>query len=119
MANQSQLRRLFKHGSEDFFKVNVDSGLRDPIQQQNDKSSLDGKSKRKTKSNGRIEVRIHSYRKRFLDKDNLIGGAKGLVDCLQIAGIIPDDSPEYVQLIYHQYRVTKEESRTVIEVIYP
>ena len=58
-------------------------------------------------------IMIISYRKRLLDFDNLVGGAKTLVDALVEECLIHDDSPEYVNLIYEQYKA-KQESTMVI-----
>jgi len=44
------------------------------------------------------KVVITSYRKRLLDKDNLYAGAKPLVDALEKAGLIWDDSPKWINL---------------------
>jgi Holliday junction resolvase RusA-like endonuclease len=47
-------------------------------------------------------VRIHSQRARKLDYDNLVGGAKTLIDALKRAGMIVDDSPEWLEVTYTQ-----------------
>lgn len=48
------------------------------------------------------ECHIISYRKRLLDKDNLYGGIKPLVDCLVEWKLLKDDSPDNVTLIVKQ-----------------
>lgn len=60
-------------------------------------------------------VRIMSYRKRLLDKDNLTGGAKPIVDALKLCGFIWDDSPEWIELHVDQ-AVDAKRPRTEIEV---
>lgn len=60
-------------------------------------------------------VRIMSYRRRLLDKDNLIGGTKPIVDALKSCGFIWDDSPEWIELYVDQDVDTKR-PRTEIEV---
>jgi len=50
----------------------------------------------------RRKVKIHSQRKRKLDKDNLVGGSKTLVDALTKLRLIVDDSPEWVEIEYTQ-----------------
>ena len=48
-------------------------------------------------------VKIISYRRqRITDEANLIGGAKGLVDCLVRAGLLVDDSDRWCSITYHQ-----------------
>lgn len=39
---------------------------------------------------------------RALDYDNLVAGAKPLIDAIRIVGLIEDDRPECVDLKYHQ-----------------
>jgi Holliday junction resolvase RusA-like endonuclease len=43
-------------------------------------------------------VEIHSFRKRRIDLDNLIGGMKLLIDALCDVGLLWDDSPRYLDL---------------------
>lgn len=47
-------------------------------------------------------IRIHSQRVRKLDHDNLVGGAKTLIDALKRANMIVDDSPEWLEVEYTQ-----------------
>jgi Holliday junction resolvase RusA-like endonuclease len=46
----------------------------------------------------KMSVVITSYRKRLLDLDNLVGGAKPLIDALCDMGLIVDDSPDWLDL---------------------
>jgi Holliday junction resolvase RusA-like endonuclease len=64
-------------------------------------------------------VTITRFGPRELDTDNLIGGAKTLLDAMKRAGLIWDDSPEYVEVIYQQQRSSRKEARTVITVKAP
>jgi len=50
----------------------------------------------KAKSSIRYHLEIKNYRKRLLDHDNLVGGAKGLIDALWYEGFIFDDSKKYI-----------------------
>lgn len=68
------------------------------------------------RAKGRMRVRITSYRTKFLDKDNLIGGAKPLVDALRNQGLIKDDSPQHVEIEYHQIKVRGDHAKTVVEL---
>lgn len=61
-------------------------------------------------------IEITSLRTRMLDKDNLIGGCKGLVDSLKKLEMIVDDSPKWVEVKYDQIVVSKGKQQTVIEI---
>jgi hypothetical protein len=75
---------------------------------------------RDEKPDSRIVVRITSYRRRFLDFDNLVGGLKSCVDCLQLSGLIPDDGYDAIKLEPTQERVIgKNQEKTRIEIEYP
>ena len=68
------------------------------------------------KAKGKMKVRITSLRTRLLDHDNLIGGAKSLVDAMKRLEMIVDDSPEFVEVEYAQQKVGANQSQTVIEL---
>lgn len=61
-------------------------------------------------------VTICRYGARLLDIDNLIGGCKPLVDALQRAGLLWDDSPRYVSIKYEQTKVSAKQSKTVVTI---
>ena len=63
-------------------------------------------------TDGKRECKITSYRKRLLDKDNLYGGVKPLVDVIVKYGILIDDNPSVCDL-----KVGQEKSRTPKTVI--
>ncbi len=46
----------------------------------------------------KFTLEIVSYRKRYLDFDNLVGGCKQLIDALIDEQFIWDDSPKYLDL---------------------
>lgn len=51
----------------------------------------------------RRKVRIISFRRqRITDNANLVGGAKGLIDCLVRAGLLVDDSDRWAAISYEQ-----------------
>jgi|TARA_Y100000310_G_scaffold173163_1_gene173293 hypothetical protein len=61
---------------------------------------------------------IRSYRKRLMDKDNLYGAHKWMIDALIGSGFIYDDDIDHVSLTVEQKKGTKkagEEIKTVIE----
>lgn len=69
-------------------------------------------------SQGRIAVRITRCGTRLLDLDNLYGSAKYICDALRYCNIIPEDNPEAISLEVRQRKVTKEETGTLIEILY-
>jgi len=62
----------------------------------------------------RMRVQITSHRKALLDRDNLIGGMKPLVDALKDVHAIRDDSPAWVSIEYIQ--VVDKTHKTVIDM---
>ena len=69
---------------------------------------------KKTNVGVKWNVTITSYRKRLLDKDNLIGGAKSLLDSLCDEGFIFDDTPDMVNVRYYQQISKSKEYYTEI-----
>lgn len=61
-------------------------------------------------------VTICRHGARLLDIDNLIGGAKPLVDALRRAGLLWNDSPEYCAIKYEQVKVGAKRSKVVVTV---
>lgn len=60
-------------------------------------------------------LRIVSHRCRLVDRDNLVGGVKFLVDGMKRAGFIFDDSPAVLRLSVTQEQVrTKRDERTIV-----
>jgi hypothetical protein len=79
--------------------------------------ALDDPHPRKEKGQERIVVRITRQATRLLDADNLAGGCKPLIDQLRYAGLIPDDSPEQVEITFTQTKVKKGQEGTLVELI--
>ncbi|MDE2098669.1 MAG: hypothetical protein KGL39_15550 [Patescibacteria group bacterium] len=50
----------------------------------------------------RSKIHILRRGKKLLDKDNLVGGVKPLVDSLKALGVIVDDSPAHISLTIEQ-----------------
>ncbi len=65
---------------------------------------------------GKVRVKITSHRKNELDKDNLHGGVKGLVDALKRLRIIEDDCPDLLDLEVVQKKVYGSDCFTEIEL---
>ncbi len=69
------------------------------------------------KASGKMDLTITSIRTRSLDKDNLTGGAKGLVDALKRLGAIVDDCPDLLNLDVRQEKAKNAtHAQTVIEL---
>lgn len=62
----------------------------------------------------RARVTITRHGRRICDPDNLIGGAKGTIDCLVREGIIADDTPDHIELIVRQ-QLTKT-PHTIVQI---
>lgn len=62
-------------------------------------------------------MRITRKASRLLDADNLAGGCKPLIDQVRYAGLIPDDSPDKVEISFTQEKVKKGQEGTLIELI--
>jgi hypothetical protein len=60
----------------------------------------------------KVRVTITRYGSKILDHDNLVGGAKLLVDALVREGFAKDDRPEHMETIYFQH-VLKPHGMTV------
>ena len=59
-------------------------------------------------------IHIHSVRKRLADADGVSG--KAAIDGIVQAGILQDDSPEYVKEVSYSQEKTKGDEYTIIEV---
>lgn len=64
-----------------------------------------------TPGHDRCSVRIHSVRKQLADIDGISG--KYALDAIVRAGIITDDSPEYVKSVTHTQEKGFPESTTI------
>lgn len=63
----------------------------------------------------RFLVSVVSKRVRLVDPDNLC--PKYIIDCLRYAGVLPDDSPEFVTTSFSQIKVARfDQEETLIEV---
>lgn len=54
-----------------------------------------------------VHIHIHSVRKRLADSDGISG--KACVDGIVKAGLLPDDSPQFVKAVSHSQEKGKEE----------
>jgi len=62
-------------------------------------------------------IEIVSFRQKFLDDDNLRGGAKPVLDALQdLEWIVGDDMESIDPVIYRQVKVAKGEECTIVKV---
>lgn len=62
----------------------------------------------------RYRLTITRYGAKLLDIDNGVGGCKPLIDALRYEGLIPEDDPGTIELIFRQRKVPKDERRTEI-----
>ena len=63
----------------------------------------------------RYRINVHRYSARLCDPDNIV--SKWSVDALEQAGIIPEDSPEYVEAVtFQQSKCKRTQEKTVITV---
>lgn len=68
----------------------------------------------------KIQIRIENRRTSFLDPDNLYATPKFLIDQMRALHLIPDDSPEHIELTVTQTKVaTETEQGTLVQIIYP
>jgi hypothetical protein len=87
------------------------------ISQRPARAALDNAQLGKEKGQERIVLRIVRKSPRLLDADNFAGGCKPLIDQVRYAGLIPDDSPDKVEIVFVQEKVKKGEEGTLIEII--
>ena len=64
----------------------------------------------------RYRLTITRYGAKLLDIDNGVGGCKPLIDALRYEGLIPEDDPGTIELIFRQRKVSKNERRTEIVI---
>lgn len=60
-------------------------------------------------------TRFYGYRKRALDKDNLYGACKPLIDAMRGYKIIPDDTPKHINLYVDQEKSPDKSTFVKIE----
>lgn len=66
---------------------------------------------------GRARIELVNYTCQPMDRDNLYSAAKPIVDGIVDAGVVQDDSDEYVDLRCRNERVRKRaEERVVVEI---
>lgn len=68
------------------------------------------------KAKGPRSLTITAYRKRKLDRDNLIGGLKGPIDALVRLGFLIDDDEAHCSITYNQELCGKSKPITVITI---
>lgn len=60
-------------------------------------------------------TRRYAGRCRLLDKDNLVGGCKALVDALVHEGVVHDDKPRWLELHVLQEQGERNETHVLVE----
>ena len=66
----------------------------------------------------KVTIAIHCYEGNLRrDDDNVLSGAcKVILDALQVAGIIPNDSPKYVHLRPERFQSKDKSYYTIVEI---
>lgn len=67
-----------------------------------------------TGGTGRIKVTITRRGPKLLDVDNLAGGCKPLIDALRYEGVIPNDDPGTIELVFRQAKTKKDAQGTEV-----
>lgn len=70
-------------------------------------------AKKVARFKSKVAIFIHSKRNRLIDIDNLF--AKYFIDGIRYAGILADDSPQYIEKIVHTQEKSKIEE-TIITI---
>lgn len=70
-------------------------------------------TKKVARFKSKVIIHIHSKRNRLIDIDNLF--AKYFIDGIRYAGILQDDSPQYIEKIVHTQEKSKLEE-TIITI---
>jgi hypothetical protein len=93
----------------------VAARLPDPKPQPPARKTLDRAAPRKAAGQGRVVVRVTRRASRLLDFDNF-AGCKFLIDQLRYAGLIADDDPETVEIVFRQEKCRPTAAGTLIEI---
>ena len=102
---------------KDYERNQIVHPLQDPIPQPAIRNEPLAAAERKEACPGRCKVSIVSYRTRYCDFDNLVGGCKYLLDALRRCGYIEDDAPTFIALEVRQFKVTTRSlEQTEIEI---
>lgn len=67
------------------------------------------------KTESPLRVTIVRHGKRLLDPDNLVGGAKPLIDAMRDLGLIVDDDPAHLELTVKQQKAKEPKMLVLIE----
>ena len=112
----AQLRAKFPHASESFLRANSTGGVEeDPKPQRTVQHEPVEPKTGAGEHSKRFVVRITACRQRLLDPDNLC--PKYFIDGLRYAGLIPDDTPDQIELEVRQEKVTLQSDEcTVIDL---
>lgn len=120
---KNELLRRFPNASTSTIRANCEAGpqrLQDTKPQPNPQQPLVSTLQGSQASKGRIGICFTSHRVRLLDRDNLYGGGKCLLDRCVEAGLLPGDTEAQAEVEWRQVKVrTKKDEMTVIEITYP
>ena len=90
-----------------------------PVAQRHARPTLDPIAQTQKPGQGRVVVRITRCGSRLLDVDKMAGGCKPIVDQLRYAGLIPNDDPASVEIVFRQEKAAKGQEMTLIEITQP
>lgn len=71
----------------------------------------------RAKEGEKRKVKIRSYRKSLVDKDNLIGGMKPLIDALRDRQLIFDDDDSHLELLEVKLIKVKSKAETKTDIL--
>ncbi len=83
-----------------------------PNVEQNSRNALHGE-KEVERFTTRVDIHIHSKRKRLVDPDGI--SAKAVIDGLVLSGLLADDTPEEIRNVTYSQEKAKDEE-TIITV---
>lgn len=64
----------------------------------------------------RVRVTVQRHSAGELDRGNLIGGCKALIDALRYEGLLVDDKQAWLDDVYEQVPAKRSEGRTVVVI---
>lgn len=115
--NRNDILRRFQRASEGFIQANIptgDSGKAAVVERDLGNGTL-GQEEVQRRACSKFFIRVTSVRHRLIDQDNLC--EKYHVDLCRYASIIPDDSPDKLEIEVCQIKAGKgQQEKTIIEV---
>jgi hypothetical protein len=115
---QTNLRKIFKYGSNAFFQANHQIQSSEP--QSTAPNALGCSIQGKKESLGRVTLSFRGFFVRLKDPDNFAGSLKNCVDAIRRCGLVDDDTPDKIKLICEQEKVAHfGQERIELTIKYP